>query len=392
MKRLYLAGVCLLMLATLAGGCTRQEPARVLSAESITEEERSVFCQLSGEIGYLLCPPAAGDQESTVRILVSVSGNAAGVKVERYQGGRLQLVHDGPGHGSDFLVVEAEAAPAEVTLDGNLLTILEQSPTSAESEVVTSTPPNQDQWTEYVQFLTDSKAGVSVVAIGLWGTDAPPEWEVRYASSGRTVHLAGGDPEISGDGHVLYVGEDQHLHRLQPDGVDLVLGPLVGSSLVLDSTERYIAYLQFLGGDAEDARWDVAVFDLQTGQDQTLFEPGPDLNVSIWGWYGDEIILCTGSKVGPYSDTLWLQLLSLDGLLSDWEAMNDLPILDLYSRRSFDGRFIAYQAMTEPTSVIVIDLTTLGVQRHADCSEPEWAEDGLTVTSGGQRHTVPVEK
>jgi len=391
-KRLYLAGALILLLAMLVAGCARREPARVLPEESITEEEKSLFSQLSGEIGYLLCPPVAADQESVIRILVSVPGNAARIKVERYQGGRLQLVHDGPGHGSDFLVVEAEAAPAEVTLDGSLLTVLEQSPTSAELEVVTNTPFDQDQLPELVQFLTDSKAGVSAVAIALWGTDAPPEWEIRYASSGRTVRLAGGSPEITRDGHVLYVGDDQYLHRLQPDGIDLLLGPLVGSSLVLDSTERYIAYLHFLGGDAEDARWDVAVFDLQTGQDRTLFEPGPDLSVSIWGWYEDEIILCTSSKSGPYSDTLRLQLLSLDCQLSDWEAMSDLPILDLYSERSFDGRFIAYQALTEPTSVIVIDLVTLNLQRHAGCSEPEWAEDGLTVMSGGQRRTLPVER
>lgn len=258
----------------------------------------------------------------------------------------------------------------------------------AQQQPVDSSDPGQ--LPVYVQFLTDCKNGVSAWAIGLWGTEAAPQWEVRYASSGRTLPIAGGSPEITQDGDVLYVGEDQCLHRLQPNGADLVLGPLVGSSLFLDSMERHLAYLQFIGGDCEDARWDVAVFDLESGQDRKLLEPGPELNVSIWGWFGDKVILWTSNKYGSHSNELRLQLLSLDGTLSDWDEMAGLPSLDLYSERSFDGRFIAYQAMTEPTSVVLIDLETLHVQTFADCSEPEWSDVGLTVMTDGRRQAAQI--
>lgn len=385
MKQMLVLALAMILAISLLS-CTRQAVVQVLSDDRITPEDRMVAVKLAGHRGYFVLANTYSGEVSC-RVLVVVDDLGKEVKLKSGNAdGRLEFTTSAATSAQRFIIVEAKVEVKEVLLDGTPLSELSLPP----GPVVTD-EENPDDW--YIRFMTDKRGDVSAISIVLSGTEAPPDWEIRYASSGKTVQLSGGNPEIMRNGDVLYSGADGYLHVLSPDGTDIAYADIKPMGLWLEPSERFVAYTKHISGEWETRVAAIAVFDLQTGEDRLLYQLERNLSVAIWGWHQGQIIVDSRDLTSSHASFgLSLQLLGLDGTLTDWTEFSGLPNSELYRVMiSLDSRFVAYQTATEPTSVIIINLETLELQTIEDCSEPLWAEDGITVISGGERKLVPVK-
>ena len=199
------------------------------------------------------------------------------------------------------------------------------------------------------------------------------------------------------DGQIVFIDDVLALRRIGPNGpLDWLPPRSANAPLFLSPDGKTLAYLKPIGlppGEIDPSASGVAVLDLATGVERTLFQV-PDITVRLYGWVGNQLLVevptwspaTSQTKAAPPTRML-LGLLNVDAATAQAAptavAMLPAPAPGTrYPQTSFDQRYLAYES---GAGVVVMSLDTSRYAVYPGATDPLWAGTGLTVSRAGDR-------
>lgn len=212
--------------------------------------------------------------------------------------------------------------------------------------------------------------------------------EITNQKTGKTLTLNSTSAQVMSNGDILYMGKDYSLRKVSSDGkneVILIPEERVNAPIYLNAEETLVAFTEArdFEGSPYPVTNGVAVYDLKTGEIKTLIIEKGKL-ISNYGWVGEKLLvgLPGGNKFEP-------KVLDLESNVRPFEKAPSLPLIKKWPKRSFDGKFLAYESYED--NAVVLNLETGAVKKFDKASSPQWTDQGLQFMEGNSPKTVMIQ-
>ncbi len=276
-----------------------------------------------------------------------------------------------------------------------------QDRTIVDVSTVPAAPPVEQRPTSYLAedgfHPVDGTVVMDRLGPSILFRDLPSnDLSLQNGNSSRLLGVKALSARLLSSGEILFVDPELALKRLIPDGTTEVLLPerRANGPIFVSDDEKKVAFLKpldFQSGESIPNTNGIAVFDLMSKHEQTLFVV-PSATVNLYGWTGNRLVVEApfGWVTTQTMHSLQLGLLPTDQTTPTITPFSNLPEAKPGTAYPItllkDGR-IAYESQQ---GTVVASLKESNYSTIPGCINPRLSAKGLTVICNGQEQEVQV--